>query len=40
MPYIDGFVIAVRAADKDKFIEHARKADQIFPEQGAPRIIE
>lgn len=40
MTYIDGFVIAVPTANKDKFIEHARKADGVFLELGATRILE
>jgi uncharacterized protein YbaA (DUF1428 family) len=40
MTYIDGFVIAVPTANKDQFIEHARKADSVFLELGATRILE
>ena len=40
MPYIDGFVIAVPTANKQKFIEHARAFDPMFIEYGATRIIE
>jgi uncharacterized protein YbaA (DUF1428 family) len=40
MSYIDGFVIAVPTANKQKFIEHARKIDTIFTEFGATRVIE
>ena len=40
MSYIDGFVIAVPTADKQKFIEYAKKADTIFTELGATRVIE
>jgi len=40
MSYIDGFVIAVPTANKQKFIEHARKLDPIFIELGAIRVIE
>ena len=38
--YIDGFVIAVPTLNKQKFIEHAQKADSVFKELGATRIIE
>ena len=38
--YIDGFVIAVPTANKDKFIAHAKMADSIFIEFGATRILE
>lgn len=40
MSYIDGFVIAVPTANKQKFIEHARMSDTIFTELGATRVIE
>ncbi|MGH8025435.1 MAG: DUF1428 domain-containing protein [Pseudoxanthomonas sp.] len=40
MSYIDGFVIAVPTANKQKFIDHARKFDTVFIEYGATRIIE
>ncbi|QWF16262.1 DUF1428 domain-containing protein [Lysobacter capsici] len=40
MSYIDGFVIAVPAANKQKFIDHARQFDPIFIELGALRVIE
>jgi uncharacterized protein YbaA (DUF1428 family) len=40
MPYIDGFVIAVPTANRQKFIEHATSADSLFMELGATRILE
>ena len=40
MSYIDGFVIAVPNANRDKFIGHARKFDAIFLECGAIRVME
>jgi uncharacterized protein YbaA (DUF1428 family) len=40
MSYIDGFVIAVPTANKQKFIDHARQFDPIFIELGAVRVIE
>lgn len=40
MTYIDGFVIAVPADHKEKFIDHAQKADSVFKELGAVRILE
>jgi uncharacterized protein YbaA (DUF1428 family) len=40
MSYIDGFVIAVPNANREKFIEHARTFDVIFMEFGAIRIME
>ncbi len=38
--YVDGFLIAVPTANKEKFIEHARKGDSVFLELGATRILE
>ena len=40
MSYIDGFVIACPKANKEKFIAHAEKADPVFMELGATRILE
>lgn len=40
MTYIDGFVIAVPTANKQKFIDHANGADNLFVEFGATRILE
>lgn len=40
MAYIDGFVIAVPKANKQKFIDHAKTADGMFIEMGATRILE
>ncbi|MYL96918.1 DUF1428 family protein [Novosphingobium sp. FGD1] len=40
MTYVDGFVLAVPRANKDKFIEHARTGDAVFMEQGATRVLE
>jgi uncharacterized protein YbaA (DUF1428 family) len=40
MTYIDGFVIAVPKANKQKFIDHAITADGMFIEMGALRVIE
>ncbi len=40
MSYIDGFVIAVPTANKEKFAAHARQLDPIFIELGAIRVIE
>jgi len=40
MPFIDGFVIAVPKANKDKFTKHANEADAVFMELGATRILE
>ena len=40
MAYIDGFVLAVPNENKQKFIDHAGKADPMFAEMGATRIFE
>jgi uncharacterized protein YbaA (DUF1428 family) len=40
MSYIDGFVLAVPTANKQKFIEHAAMIDTIFTEFGATRVVE
>lgn len=40
MSYIDGFIIAVPKANKEKFIDHAGIADPVFIELGATRVLE
>ena len=40
MTYIDGFVIACPEDSRQAFIDHASKADQVFLELGAIRILE
>jgi len=40
MSYIDGFVIAVPTANRQKFIDHAELGDSLFIELGATRVIE
>lgn len=40
MAYIDGFVLAVPTANKQKFIAHATKFDSMFIEHGATRVVE
>lgn len=40
MSFIDGFVIAVAAARRQAFIDHANAADRLFLEHGATRVIE
>ena len=40
MAYIDGFVIAVPTANKQKFTDHAAMADPVFMEMGATHIVE
>ena len=40
MTYIDGFVIPVKTADKQAFLDHARRIDKFFIEYGALRVVE
>ena len=40
MAYVDGFVLAVPNANKQKFIDHAQEFDAIFMELGATRVLE
>ena len=40
MSYIDGFVIAVPAANHQAFLDHANAADALFLEHGATRVVE
>ncbi len=40
MSYIDGFVAAVPAANKDAYLKHAREALPMFKDLGAIRMVE
>ncbi|MCK2182779.1 DUF1428 domain-containing protein [Halomonas getboli] len=40
MNYVDGFVAAVPTANRQAFIEHARKAAAVFKEYGALKVVE
>lgn len=40
MSYVDGFVAAVPAANRDAYAEHARKAAPLFKEYGATKVAE
>ena len=40
MGYVDGFVIAVPTANKQKFLDHADMFDGLFLEFGATRVLE
>ena len=40
MSYIDGFVIAVPTANKQKFVDHAKLGDSVFIDLGATRVVE
>ena len=40
MSYIDGFVLAVPTANRQKFLDHAHLGDSVFLEFGATRVVE
>lgn len=40
MSYVDGFVAAVPAANKDAYLAHARESQGLFKEFGASRVVE
>lgn len=40
MSYVDGFILAVPNANKQKFIDYANTFDVLFMEFGALRVIE
>jgi uncharacterized protein YbaA (DUF1428 family) len=40
MSYIDGIVIPVRTADRDKFVAHAERLDRLFVQHGAIRVVD
>lgn len=40
MSYVDGIVAAVPTANRQTFIEHARKAAAVFKEHGALKVVE
>ena len=40
MNYIDGCVIPVPTADKQKYLDHARVAGAVFKDHGALKIVE
>jgi uncharacterized protein YbaA (DUF1428 family) len=40
MAYIDGYVVAVPAANKDKYREVAAKSAKVFKDHGALRVVE
>jgi uncharacterized protein YbaA (DUF1428 family) len=40
MSYVDGFVIAVPTANKEKYKSHAAAAAVIFKEHGALKLVE
>lgn len=40
MNYIDGMICAVPTADRETYIEHARKAGEVFKKHGALGVTE
>jgi uncharacterized protein YbaA (DUF1428 family) len=40
MSYVDGFVIAVPTANRQKFVEHSKLGDSVFIDLGATRVVE
>jgi len=40
MSYVDGFVLAVPTANREKFINHATEGDSVFITYGALRVLE
>jgi len=40
MKYVEGFVVAVPAANKEAYIQHARQAAPLFKEFGVSRMVE
>ena len=40
MAYVDGFVAAVTAANKEAYRNHAAEAARLFKEFGATRVVE
>lgn len=40
MSFVDGFVAPVKAADKEKYLAHARQAAAMFREHGATQVVE
>lgn len=40
MKYVEGFIVAVPAANKDAYLDLARKAAPLFKEYGVSRVVE
>ena len=40
MSYVDGFVAAVPTENKERYVEHARLAGEVFIEHGALRLMD
>ena len=40
MTYIDGFVAAVKADQKDAYMAHAKKMVEVFKGHGVTRVVD
>ena len=40
MNYVDGFVLAVPTANREKYLRHAQTAAAVFKENGALQVVE
>ncbi|MDX6587125.1 MAG: hypothetical protein QOI31_1598 [Solirubrobacterales bacterium] len=40
MPYIEGFVAAVPTANRDEYVEQAKKGAELMKKYGATRLVE
>ena len=40
MTYIDGFVAAVKADQKDAYMAHAKKMVEVFKDHGVTRVVD
>lgn len=40
MTYVDGFIVAVPTADREKYRKHAESAAAVFRENGALKVVE
>ena len=39
MTYVDAYIAAVPATNKDAYIEMSRKMSELFPEYGVSRLV-
>ncbi|MEL6127993.1 MAG: DUF1428 family protein, partial [Pseudomonadota bacterium] len=40
MAYVDGFVAAVPAANREAYLAHAQATAQVFKDHGATRVVD
>ena len=40
MNYVDGFVVAVKTADREKYQRYAQAAAPVFKQYGALQVVE